>query len=283
MSESELKYGPTSGESIETYTAAIQLSLRKIQSRNWWSWSNMVVVVLLLTGAIVSFTLPTLLQTDDFSQLNLNLAMRGLIGLVLIFSIYSLWQQVRIKGLCDEIQVKQASAETLYKLAMFDPLTGLYNRRFAEPRVETEVMRCERKGTSLTVLILDLDRFKRINDQHGHPAGDIVLRFFADRLRKAIRASDLAARLGGDEFMLLLPECDQEQLQSVLARLADLSVEIDGKPMSISFSAGWREYERGQKPYDLLEAADKALYANKRASRDERPVATLLENALTAH
>jgi diguanylate cyclase (GGDEF)-like protein len=268
MTDSELKYGPTGGESIEAYTAAIQTSLRKIQSRNWWSWSNMVVVVLLLTGAIVSFTLPTLLQTDDFSQLNLNLAMRGLIGLVLIFSVYSLWQQIRIKGLCDEIQVKQASAETLYKLAMFDPLTGLYNRRFAEPRVETEVMRCERKGTSLTVLILDLDRFKHINDQHGHPAGDIVLRCFADRLRKAIRASDLAARLGGDEFMLLLPECDESQLQTVLARLAGIVVEIDGKPMPISFSAGWREYQRGQKPYDLLEAADKALYANKRASRE---------------
>jgi diguanylate cyclase (GGDEF)-like protein len=276
MSEPELKYGPAGGESIEAYTAAIQVSLRKIQSRNWWSWSNMVVVVLLLTCAIVSFSLPTLLQTDDFSQLNLNLAMRGLIGLVLIFSVYSLWQQIRIKELCDEIQVKQASAETLYNLAMFDPLTGLYNRRFAEPRIETEVMRCERKGTSLTVLILDLDRFKRINDQHGHPAGDTVLRSFADRLRKAIRASDLAARLGGDEFMLLLPECDEKQLQCVLARLANLEVEIGGKAMPISFSAGWREYERGQKPYDLLEAADKALYANKRASREQGPVSTLV-------
>jgi diguanylate cyclase (GGDEF)-like protein len=277
MSEPELKYGPAGGESIEAYTAAIQVSLRKIQSRNWWSWSNMVVVVLLLTCAIVSFSLPTLLQTDDFSQLNLNLAMRGLIGLVLIFSVYSLWQQIRIKELCDEIQVKQASAETLYKLAMFDPLTGLYNRRFAEPRIETEVMRCERKGTSLTVLILDLDRFKQINDQHGHPVGDTVLRCFADRLRKAIRASDLAARLGGDEFMLLLPECDEKQLECVLARLANLEVEIDGKPMPISFSAGWREYERGQKPYDLLEAADKALYANKRASREQGLVSTLVE------
>jgi len=282
MSESELKYGATGGESIEAYTAAIQASLRKIQNRNWWSWSNSVVVVVLLTCAIASFTLPSLIQNDEFSQLNLNLAVRGLIGLVLIFSIYSLWQQIRIKVLCDEIQVKQASAETLYKLAMFDPLTGLYNRRFAEPRIETEVLRCERKGTSLTVLILDLDRFKQINDQHGHPAGDVVLRSFADRLRKAIRASDLAVRLGGDEFMLLLPECDGQQLQRVLSRLADLIVEIDGQPMAVSFSAGWREYEPGQKPYDLLEAADKALYANKRASRIEGAMSSLVETTVSA-
>ena len=105
MSEFESKYSPASSESIETYTADIQAGLRKIQNRNWWSWSNMVVVVLLLTGAIVSFTLPSLLQSDDYAQLNLNLAMRGLIGLVLIFSVYSLWQPIRIKGLCDEIQV----------------------------------------------------------------------------------------------------------------------------------------------------------------------------------
>jgi diguanylate cyclase (GGDEF)-like protein len=268
MTDFDPKYSPVTGESIEAYTAEIQAGLRKIQSRNWWSWSNMVVVVLLLTCAIISFTLPTLLRSDDFAELNLNLAMRGLVGLVLIFSLYSLWQQVRIKGLCDEIQVKQASAETLYKLAMFDPLTGLYNRRFAEPRIEAEVLRCERKGTSLTLLILDLDRFKQINDRHGHPAGDVVLRSFADHIRKAIRGSDLAARLGGDEFMLLLPECDVNQLQNVLSRLVGCQAQVDGKPMTISFSAGWREYERGQKPFDLLEAADKALYESKRASHN---------------
>ncbi len=95
-------------------------------------------------------------------------------------------------------------------MAMFDPLTGLYNRRFAEPRVEAEVKRCQRKGTALTLLLLDLDGFKQINDSHGHPVGDTVLRAFAEHITRAIRGSDLAARLGGDEFMLLLPECDSE-------------------------------------------------------------------------
>jgi diguanylate cyclase (GGDEF)-like protein len=267
-SKSQSTLSPNPGESIEAYTAAIQADLRKIQHRNWWSWSNMVVVVLLLTCAVVSFALPSILQSDEtITRLNFTLAMRGLVGLVLIFSLYSLWQQIRIKGLCDEIQVKQASAETLYKLAMFDPLTGLYNRRFAEPRIEAEVLRCERKDSSLTLLVLDLDRFKQINDQYGHPAGDTVLRCFADRLRGAIRGSDLAARLGGDEFMVLLPDCDVRQLQIVLARLMDLKVDIGSERIPISFSVGWKEYERGQKPYDLLEAADRALYESKRASQ----------------
>ncbi len=216
-------------ESIESYTEAIQSDLRKIQTRNWWSWSNTVVIVLLLTCTIVSFTLPSLLRDEQFTQINLNLAIRGLVGLVLLFNIYSLWQQLRIKGLCDEIQQKQASSEVLYRMAMFDALTGLYNRRFAQPRIEAEIVRCQRKGTALTLLLLDLDDFKQINDRFGHATGDSVLRAFGDHLAKVSRGSDLAARLGGDEFMLLLPDCGSEQLQRVLDRLVCFSTEIDGK------------------------------------------------------
>ena len=255
-------------ESIESYTQAIQSDLRKIQTRNWWSWSNTVVIVLLLTGTIVSFTLPTLLRDDQpFSQFSMNLAVRGLVGLVLLFNVYSLWQQFRIKDLCAEIQLKQASSETLYRMAMFDPLTGLYNRRFAEPRVEAEVNRCQRKGTALTLLLLDLDGFKQINDSHGHPAGDAVLRAFAEHLSRAIRGSDLAARLGGDEFMLLLPECNTHQLQHVLERLVSFKVDVGGEKIPVEFSAGWKEYQLGQTSRELMEAADRALYENKRVAR----------------
>jgi diguanylate cyclase (GGDEF)-like protein len=263
----ESKKDPHARESIEAYTEAIQSDLRKIQTRNWWSWSNTVVILLLLTGTIVSFTLPSLLRADQpFSALNMNLAIRGLIGLVLLFNVYSLWQQLRIKGLCDEIQKKQASSETLYRMAMFDPLTGLYNRRFVEPRIEAELVRCQRKGTPLTLVLLDLDRFKEINDNHGHSAGDTVLRAFAERISKAIRGSDLAARLGGDEFMLLLPECDSNQLQRVLERLMRFKVNIAGEKISIEFSAGWKEHTPGESSTDLLEAADRALYQNKRGT-----------------
>lgn len=265
---SRSSHGKAKNQSIEAYTEAIQSDLRKIQRRNWWSWSNTVVVVLLLTCTIVSFSLPSLLRDEQpLSQLNLNLAVRGLVGLVLLFNVYSLWQQLRIKGLCNEIQEKQASAETLYRMAMFDPLTGLYNRRFAEPRIEAEILRAQRKGTSLTLLLLDLDGFKQINDRHGHPAGDTVLRGFAEHLTKASRGSDLAARLGGDEFMLLLPECDAGQLQCVLERLVRFKTEVRGESFPVEFSAGWHEYESGQTSQQLLEAADRALYENKRNSR----------------
>ena len=254
------------GESIEAYTAEIHADLRKIQSRNWWSWSNMVVVVFLLTGAFVSSTLPSILQDDPLHRADLNLAVRGLIGLVLLFNVYSLWQQIRIKRLCDEIVEKQSHADTLYRLAMFDPLTGLYNRRFAEPCIEAEVLRSGRSGSSLTLLLLDLDGFKLINDHYGHPVGDVALRAVAERLKKAIRASDLAARLGGDEFLLLLPECDENQLRHVLGRLRPFEIDVEGKKIPVTFSVGWKQYSPGENCKDLLEAADRALYQNKRVS-----------------
>jgi len=254
-------------DSIESYTASIQADLRKIQSRNWWSWSNTVVILLLLTSALVSFALPSLLRDDDFSQFNLNLAVRGLVGLVLLFNVYSLWQQLRIKHLCDEIQEKQASADTLYRLAMFDPLTGLYNRRFAEPRIESEVLRAQRKGLPLTLLLIDLDQFKEINDRLGHPAGDTVLRAFGEHLTRAIRGSDLAVRLGGDEFLLMLADCDTSQLHLVLDRLNGFHVLIGDENIAVAFSVGYKQHGLGETYRDLLSAADASLYENKRIAR----------------
>jgi len=263
--------GTHSGESLESYTAGIHADLRKIQNRNWWSWSNMVLVVFLLTAAVVSSTLPSVLQDDPSHRVDLNLAVRGLIGLVLLFNIYSLWQQIRIKRLCDEVQEKQAHAETMYRLAMFDPLTGLYNRRFAEPCIEAEVLRSRRNGTPLTLLMLDLDGFKEINDRYGHAAGDVALQAVAERLRKAVRGSDLAARMGGDEFLLLLPECDLGQLWHVLARLTPFEIEVGGQKIPVTFSAGWKQCESGESYKELLEGADRALYEKKRTSGSSRP------------
>jgi len=260
------EFAKLGNESIESYSAGIQANLRKIQARNWWSWSNTVAVVLLLTSTIISFSLPGLVRSEETLP-RLNLAMRGLIGMVLLFAIYSLWQQLRIKKLCAEIQEKHANAEMLYTLAMVDPLTGLYNRRFAEPRMEAEVLRAQRTGSSLTLLLADVDGLKQINDKHGHSAGDAVLRAFADRLKQATRGSDFAARLGGDEFMLLLPGCDLHQLQFVLERLRPFRIGIGGKNVGVEFCFGSSQHETGQTAEDLLQAADQALYKNKRSRR----------------
>jgi len=253
----------------------IQDSLRRLERRDWWLWWAAVFVMLLLTLAVVSLSLPTLFrESDRYFQLNLSLAVHGLVALVLLFNVYTIYQQVLIKRLRQQMSqhVEQMSslkvrAEEFHKLATLDPLTGLYNRRLAEQRLTGEVSRSQRYGHPLTVLVIDLNGFKQINDRHGHAAGDLVLKLFAERLNSAIRASDLAVRMGGDEFMVLLPECQPEQVQTLLNRLNSMAVEFHGENIPVTYAAGWAGYRPGETAEQMLERADQALYADKRAKK----------------
>jgi diguanylate cyclase len=162
----------------------------------------------------------------------------------------------------------EVRTEEVYKLAALDPLTGLYNRRSGEQRLAQEMSRSTRNGHPLTVLALDLDDLKQVNDNFGHPAGDDLIKSFAERLSRAIRGSDLAVRLGGDEFLVLLPECKPEAVRHVLSRLSGLKVECRGQLVEISFSAGWTNFTPGESAEELMRRADDALYADKRARRE---------------
>src|SRR6202795_310809 len=248
---------------------AIADNLRKIEKRDWWVWGNSIFVMLLLTAALISFTLPSLSQgAPPLFRIKVTEAIFGLVALVVLFNVYTIYQQVLIKRLRRQLAEKQHHSMILRELAMIDALTGLYNRRFAEQRLAAEVARSGRKGHPFIVVLLDLDEFKLINDTYGHPAGDLVLQEFAAALNRAIRSGDLAVRLGGDEFLLILPECNHEQLQLVLKRLGPLELSWEGQKFPIKYSAGWKEYASGDQPETMLSAADQALYANKRAARN---------------
>ena len=251
----------------------ISSSMRRIARRQWSLWSCAVMVTVLLALGIASFAFPGLLsQAEESASLLLTSAIRGLVGLVLVFNVYTVYQQLQIHRIHQQLS-KQVEAlgkmeertEEVYKLAVLDPLTGLYNRRSGEQRLAQEMSRSTRNGHPLTILALDLDDLKQVNDRFGHPAGDHLIRSFADRLNKAIRGSDLAARLGGDEFLVLLPECKPEGVLQVLNRLSGLQVQCKGHLVEVSFSAGWTNFKPGESADELVRRADDALYANKRA------------------
>jgi diguanylate cyclase (GGDEF)-like protein len=229
------------------------------ERREWWLWSSAVLITLLLTAGITSFVLPSVLapwgMSDTFS---LNQVVGGLIGLVLVFDLYVVYEQHQINV------IRRQMTDQLYRLSVIDPLTGLFNRRHIEQKLADEIARSERHGHPLTVILFDLDSFKRVNDTHGHPAGDCVLRAFADRLRKATRGSDVAGRYGGDEFLIILPECRGEGVQYVFNRLNELAVEVEGSTLPVLYSAGWANYLTGETLIELLTRADDALYVSKR-------------------
>jgi diguanylate cyclase (GGDEF)-like protein len=266
---------PISDVAAEARLEEIRAQLKKLERRDWWLWTLAIVVMLFLTVAVVSLTFPGLLKVDDpFFQFSLNQSVRGLIGLVLLFNAYTVYQQVIIKRLRRQFSEQleamghlHVRAAEFHKLATTDPLTGLSNRRTAEQRLLAEAARSRRYGHALTIVAFDLNDFKQINDRYGHPAGDLVLRTFGEKLAGAIRVSDVAVRMGGDEFLLLLPECPVDRVPALLARVRPLEVDFQGVRIPVEFSAGYVGYERGETPEQFLERADQSLYADKRAAK----------------
>jgi diguanylate cyclase (GGDEF)-like protein len=157
--------------------------------------------------------------------------------------------------------------------ARVDDLTGLANRRQCEDQLATELARTERFGGPLSVVISDLDNFKDVNDRFGHPAGDVVLREFADTLVHGIRDVDLAARWGGEEFVLLLPGTDvlggANLADRVRTALSERSFRgRDGRVLNVTCSFGVAQHRVGDDERELFAAADRALYRAKREGKN---------------
>ena len=163
--------------------------------------------------------------------------------------------------------------EEMKELARTDELTGLANRRELMRRLDEEVDRARRYGNSLSLAILDLDRFKDVNDRHGHQVGDRVLRRVGKLLEEQTRSPDVAGRYGGEEFGLVLPESAAEEAvalsERILERIRDLTFEVDGRTFGITASVGVAELRDGEEPTDrLIRTADEALYRAKEEGRD---------------
>ena len=155
--------------------------------------------------------------------------------------------------------------------ALVDSLTGLANRRASAEALQAELARAGRLGTPLSVVLVDLDGFKDVNDAHGHSVGDEVLRAFADVLRETLRDSDIAGRWGGEEFLLLLPGADEDGAVHLAERVRTglSSRAIPGAPgLRVTASFGVAEHRSESESQQLVAAADEALYRAKRAGKD---------------
>ncbi len=158
--------------------------------------------------------------------------------------------------------------EEILKLAYADTLTDLPNRALFDDRLNTSVERCQRKEEQFAVVVLDMNRFKYINDVLGHESGDSVLKEVASRLKTTLRQSDTVARLGGDEFALLLQDISDEEFLTAIDRIATVfedPVTLNNQPIDIGCSIGIAKYpEHGTDASTLLRRADMAMYSAKR-------------------
>jgi diguanylate cyclase (GGDEF)-like protein len=175
---------------------------------------------------------------------------------------------LRLRALHDELARRNAELE---ELARTDVLTGLANRRHADEVLRATIASARRHHRTLCAVLVDVDRFKTINDAHGHAAGDAVLREIAARLADGLREEDVAARWGGEEFLLLLPDSPDASIvcERLRAAIAGRPVNVHGLlELRVSASFGWAAWTGDETGEALVGRADVALYAAKNGGRD---------------
>lgn len=164
--------------------------------------------------------------------------------------------------------------EEIYQLTIIDGLTQVNNKRFLVEYLEREIGRCRRYGRSLSLILLDLDHFKEINDNHGHPAGDSVLRDLAMRIKQCIRKEECFARYGGEEFAIAMPEAGSENgrmfAEKIRRLVAEEPFDFESKKISVTVSVGIAELnEELTDPTEFIKLADANLYRAKKAGRNQ--------------
>jgi diguanylate cyclase (GGDEF)-like protein/PAS domain S-box-containing protein len=175
-------------------------------------------------------------------------------------------------GVFDEISAEKRHEDRLRRLAFFDSLTGLPNRVLLDDRIERAIAAARRYGACLVVFFIDLDGFKRVNDEFGHEVGDRVLELIARALSLGMRQSDTVARVGGDEFVVLLPDLESRRhaipIAGKILRSLRAGVTVRGHELSVDASIGISSYPHDARDgWRLIERADAAMYALKRSGK----------------
>ena len=249
---------------------------------------------------------PTVMGGDDYvwkvvslvpGEILMQTATRNLVGWILIILVFmgtmiagslvlakalqrrdAMAENLRALNLHLEDEVRQRTEE-LRQQAIRDPLTGLFNRRYLAETLPREIFRALREEEPLAVVMIDLDHFKRFNDQWGHEAGDAVLLGVAEALLDGLRASDIGCRYGGEELLVVMPGADAEEAVRRIMTIAEQARMVGARVMGreldpITFSAGVATVpEHGNNAEMLIRAADRALYMAKETGRDRVIVA----------
>jgi two-component system, cell cycle response regulator len=179
--------------------------------------------------------------------------------------------QVRHKRYADSLR---SNLQAAIELAVVDPLTGLNNRRYLEPHLAALLDQAALRGRPVSVMMLDIDHFKQVNDTHGHDAGDQLLRSFSARVKRSVRGADLMCRLGGEEFVVVMPDTNLATAQIVGERIrtavagTPFPIDNGAEKIQITVSIGVADSPGAEIPAALLKRADQALYVSKNGGRN---------------
>jgi diguanylate cyclase (GGDEF)-like protein len=211
--------------------------------------------------SILCSILSAVTSVDDAGDLDFaNVAANRVVAAIVLYSV------------CLLIYRNSLSADVLRRLATTDPLTGAFNRRHFMDLMVREQRRADRYGAIYSVLMIDIDHFKRVNDTYGHQVGDLAIQAMANACKKMMRPTDIVARYGGEEFIITLTHTDREGALKVAERLREAVAEIvlptDQGALSFTISVGVSTYAKPSRLEQIIGAADQALYAAKEGGRN---------------
>jgi diguanylate cyclase (GGDEF)-like protein len=251
----------------------IETESRQLARSEWWLWFSACTVTLLATSALILSFLPFLFRhTSHFYEIRADQAQWSTAALLVVFNswlVYRQWSfRRRKKQLAPPSPLQERGGSEVSGASGFDSITGLYTRVSIEQQLGKEIGRARRENTSLSVATIHIDEFAQVTQLYGKAVADSLLKDFARRLKKAIRASDLAVRLASGDFLVILTECALGEVKLILNRIGPLEIVSGGEKISIPYSTGWVDYQAGELPSDLLKRATQILHLYENASKD---------------
>lgn len=262
----------------ESPVAELLRQIHSLDTEDSAIWAKAILILLVFCAGFLSFILPNLMWNTSVLNLDSRYLPQfffGLTGLVVLYNAHLLDQRRKLRFAREEMIRQLLRAENSETLALVDPLTQIYNRRYLDKILRLEMSRADRSGATLALMMIDLDGFKAINTDLGHLAGDQVLCDVARLLNRVFRRSDTIIRYGGDEFLTLMPDTNQEQAAHAVGRL-----EREGKAWSqkspdlartLGFSCGISTYRKGWNIQEVIRVADQNMYIEKARHHGARP------------
>ncbi len=235
------------------------------------------VILAMLTGVLVVALVDGLRFRPDTSLLTASLCMLALTLYLFMFANDAYTRGVALRQSRKQLGIRVEEITSLQaqlqEQASRDPLTGLFNRRHLDRMLAQELAECRRSGAGLTLVMIDIDRFKAVNDSFGHLAGDEILRALADLLLRHAHEGDLACRFGGEEFLWMMPRTPVavalRRSEALRKEFEAMRVSFEGRDMQTTLSFGIAGFpDHGSEPTLLLQMADEALYAAKLQGRN---------------
>lgn len=247
----------------------LESKLEALDGRDLYLWSVAILVAIIVSAGFLALAVPTWRDsTFEVSTRYVPILFFGFVVLVILVNLYLLEQRLHLKRNRLELIRQLVRSEAAELTAQIDPLTETFNRRCLEPLLNKELAAAERRHSPLSVVMIDLDDFRNINNKHGHSVGDRVLKSAVEIMRRTLRASDSIIRYGGDEFVVVMPDTNAKQAGCGLQRLLGNVVRWNQNPevadVMLSLSVGVAEYRKGVTIGELIDEADRKMYEIKK-------------------